>query len=84
MLRRYVRFAFRGYVRGVRYRFFRSSFGAPFRIVSLFSLKPEKVDLLLKPGDRFVIEHLDVTQKQQDKDMKRARKADKRLAKGRG
>ena len=35
-----------------------------------------------EPGDRIVIQHLDVTHKQQAKDQKRARKAERRQSRG--
>ncbi len=52
------------------------------RMVKSVSTKTEVIDLSrTKPGDKIIIEHLDVTHQQQLKAEKTARKADRRAAK---
>ncbi len=52
------------------------------RMMKSVTTKAEVIDLSkTKPGDKIVIEHLDVTHQQQIKAQKRAKKADKRAAK---
>ncbi len=85
MFRRILSLAVRSYVRGpARSWIFTSGAMLLLRSIKRVTQKSEVIDLSRsKPGDRFVIEHLDVTHKQQMKDQKRARKADKAVRGGR-
>ena len=85
MFRRILSLAVRSYVRGpARSWVFTSGAMLLLRSVRRVTQKSQVIDLSRsKPGDRFVIEHLDITHKQQIKDQKRTRKADK-AARGRG
>lgn len=79
MFRRLLTFAVRSYVRGpARSWIFTSGAMLLWRAVTRAGGKKEIIDLSrTKPGDRYVIEHLDITHKQQIKDLKRSRRADK-------
>ena len=85
MFRRILSLAVRSYVRGpARSWVFTSGAMLLLRAIKRVTRKSDVIDLSRsKPGDRFVIEHLDVTHKQQMKDQKRARKADKAARGGR-
>ena len=61
---------------------FTSGFMALFRFARNRTGRRELIDLsATKPGDKIVIEHLDITHKQQIKQIKAGKKSDKRTAK---
>lgn len=60
---------------------FTSGFMALFRFAKNRTGRREVIDLsATKPGDKIIIEHLDITHKQQMKQMKGAKKSDKAAA----
>lgn len=83
MLSRLVKFAIRRGINGpARSWIFTSGFMALFRFARGKTGRREVVDLsATKPGDKIVIEHLDITHKQQIKQIKAEKKAGKREAK---
>lgn len=83
MIRRLLVMGVRGYVGGpAKSWVFTTSALVLWRMLSRATAKNELIDLSdSKPGDRFTIRHLDITRKQQIKDLKRAKKADKATAK---
>ncbi len=53
-----------------------------YRLVKKQTGRREVIDLSASaPGDKFIIEHLPITHKEQMKEMKRTKKSDKKLAK---
>ena len=83
MLRRLMTMAVRGYVRGpAKSWVFTSGAMLLWRQVSKATRRSEVIDLSnTRPGDKIVIEHLNITHKQQMKDAKRSKKDDKSSAK---
>lgn len=83
MLTRLVKFAIRKGIGGpARSWIFTSGFMALFRFARSKTGRRELVDLsATKPGDKIVIEHLDITHKQQIKQLKAEKKAGARTAK---
>lgn len=83
MLRRIMTMAVRGYVGGpAKSWVFTSAAMLLWRQVAKATQKNEIIDLSrTKPGDKIIIEHLDITHKQQMKDAKRAKKSDRSSAK---
>lgn len=83
MLRRLLTLGVRSYVGGpAKSWVFTSAAAMLFRLITKATSKKEIIDLSnTKPGDRIVIEHLDITHKQQIKGQKRVKKSDKVLLK---
>lgn len=83
MLRRLLSFGIRSYVGGpAKSWVFTSGLALLMGMISKATSKTEVIDLSsTKPGDRILIEHLDITHKQQIKDQKRTKKSDKVLLK---
>ncbi len=83
MLARLVTLGVRGLVNGpARSWVFTSGALALMRFVRARTGRRELIDLSSsKPGDKFVIEHLDITHQEQIKQMKAEKRADKRQAK---
>ena len=83
MLTKIVKFAIRRGINGpARSWIFTSGFMALFRFAKGKTGRREVIDLSsTKPGDRILIEHLDITHKQQIKQIKAEKKAGTRTAK---
>lgn len=83
MLTRLVKFGIRKGIGGpARSWIFTSGFMALFRFAKNRTGRREVLDLsATKPGDKIVIEHLDITHKQQIKQIKSEKKSDARRAK---
>jgi hypothetical protein len=84
MLRRILTLAVFRYVRGQgRSWLYTSTVLVLWQLFTRSATRKAVVDISRpRPGDKIVIEHLDITHKQQMKDQKRARKAERRAARG--
>lgn len=83
MMRSLLKLAVRGYIRGpAKSWLFTSGAMLLWRAVTRSSAKTELVDLSgTKPGDRLIIEHLDISHGEQMKQLKKDRKAERRALK---
>ncbi len=83
MFRKLLVLAVRGTVRGpAKSWLFTSGALMAMRAIQSKTAKTEVIDLSkTKPGDRILIEHLDITHKQQIKSIKAAKKAEKQATK---
>ncbi|MFT7598206.1 MAG: hypothetical protein ACI8TP_001127 [Acidimicrobiales bacterium] len=82
MFRKLLTLAVRGTVKGpAKSWVFTSAAAMLWGFVTKKASKKELIDLSkTRPGDKIIIEHLDITHKQQMKQLKRSKKDDKLLA----